>query len=166
MKKKISKLHCYRCGHKWIPHKPYGEIMLCSKCKSAFWEIPLYQMEQCRTQFLATFKNSGKWLPPEMLKLRENRKYPRFVLRQEIWWIKGSGSIRDISLGGCFVETKKHENNTFNISFVLPQTMRVVNALCEVRWSNNGGIGSRFILDRRNKKILSEWFLVRELEKK
>ena len=34
---KLPKLHCKRCGHKWIPRKEGEEPRVCPKCKSPYW---------------------------------------------------------------------------------------------------------------------------------
>jgi uncharacterized OB-fold protein len=32
----LIRLHCKRCGHRWVPTQPI--IKICPKCKSANWE--------------------------------------------------------------------------------------------------------------------------------
>jgi Zn finger protein HypA/HybF involved in hydrogenase expression len=36
MKIKLPRLHCRRCGYRWIPSQTV--IKICPKCKSAGWE--------------------------------------------------------------------------------------------------------------------------------
>jgi len=36
MKIALPRLHCRRCGHRWIPSKTV--VTICPRCKSANWE--------------------------------------------------------------------------------------------------------------------------------
>lgn len=69
------------------------------------------------------------------------------------------GIVRNISLGGCYFETKDKIDNTFNISFGLPDSMEWIKTQCKVMWSNNNGIGAKFSLDHESKRTLSRWIL-------
>jgi Zn finger protein HypA/HybF involved in hydrogenase expression len=35
---RITKLHCHRCNHSWVPNKV--DVRICPKCKSARWDTP------------------------------------------------------------------------------------------------------------------------------
>ncbi len=101
-----------------------------------------------------------------MLNEQEKREHPRLVESLKVFEPNGKllGVTKDISLGGCFIETKEHTNNAFNILFLLPQACGIVNALCEVKWSNNSGVGTALTLNTKNKVILSEWLFIKDLE--
>jgi hypothetical protein len=34
----LRKLHCHRCGYKWVPR--VEKIRVCPKCKSPWWDKP------------------------------------------------------------------------------------------------------------------------------
>jgi len=36
MEVKIKKIHCYRCGHDWVPRK--SRVVICPKCKSPYFD--------------------------------------------------------------------------------------------------------------------------------
>ncbi len=42
--KTVWAFRCERCGHEWIPRKPWGEgkplPTVCPKCKSPYWNKP------------------------------------------------------------------------------------------------------------------------------
>jgi len=34
----ITKLHCLRCGHVWVPNKE--DVTVCPRCKNPYWNLP------------------------------------------------------------------------------------------------------------------------------
>ena len=38
VKREYELLKCERCGYEWKPYKPYAQVKLCAKCKSAYWD--------------------------------------------------------------------------------------------------------------------------------
>lgn len=88
------------------------------------------------------------------------RKNPRIDFAVEVSDSTGSlGLAKNISIGGCFIETNETIDNTFNVSYELNKSLKVVNMKCVVMWKNNFGIGTRFNLDNESRKILSKWFI-------
>ena len=101
-----------------------------------------------------------------MLNEQKKREHPRLETPIKVFEPGGKliGSTKNLSFNGCFIETKEQTNNAFNVSFLLPPNYRNVNALCEVKWRNNSGVGIAFTLDIKNKTILFEWLFLKGLE--
>lgn len=94
------------------------------------------------------------------------RKKSRYSSDIEVSLGNGSsGFVRNISIGGCFIETKTDIKNTFNIPIISFDPLKVVNLQCKVMWSNNTGIGTEFDLNDENRKVLSWWVFVKKVDK-
>ncbi len=106
----------------------------------------------------------------ELVKLmqRDDRKYPRFgftekVLSQGRYFGVGI----DLSLGGCFIETKSKGLNFSDISFplvVLPRIRKEIRIQVEPMWSSSKGVGAKFNLNDDNRTVLSQWEFIKKLE--
>lgn len=95
------------------------------------------------------------------------RKDPRIDYAVKVSDAKGSlGLAKNFSIGGGFIETNETIDNTFNVSYELNKSLKVVNMKCVVMWKNNFGIGTRFNLDNESRKILSKWLFVKKVEQK
>ncbi len=91
------------------------------------------------------------------------RAQPRYNSEFNATWGKGSsGFVRNISMGGCFIETT--ENKIFNFSSILPDLLKEVNIQCGVKWKKHNGIGVKFNIDDKNRSILSRWLFIKKVE--
>lgn len=89
---------------------------------------------------------------------KDRRKHPRFECEINVFGLNGCiGIARNISVGGCYFETKDKMDNTFNISLGLPNSIEWIKTQCNVMWSNNNGIGTKFNLDQESRRTLSHW---------
>ncbi len=97
----------------------------------------------------------------------ERRKHQRLDYTINVSGPDGRlGLAKNMSIDGCFIETKKSIDNTFCISYGLNKRLKVVNMKCRVIWKNNFGIGTKFSLDDENKKILSQGLFIKNVEEK
>lgn len=103
------------------------------------------------------------------MKQEENRrKHRRLGLDFGIQVFEHKGDLlglaKNISLGGCFLETKQQIKNKV-LAFELPDTLETVYTPYKVQWENDKGVGIEFNLDQINKKVLfrfmNDWSVVR-----
>ncbi len=58
MKVRIPRLHCRRCGHRWVPKQPV--ITMCARCKSRYWNEPRRNRQGMRPEPKADRQRAGK----------------------------------------------------------------------------------------------------------
>lgn len=97
----------------------------------------------------------------QMIEL-ERRNYRRITFGFIVQDQKGNvlGTTKDVSLNGCFIETKDNFNkgDGLNISFELPDSLEAIKARCQVTWiMPDKGVGVKLIMDDKDKKIYHEF---------
>lgn len=102
----------------------------------------------------------------KILMKKQNRKYPRLEIGIEIFEPNGMflASTKNISSGGCFLNTMQDITKHSIITFQLPETFERFYSTWDLRWKNDDGVGTMFNLDDTNKSILSQWLFIKELE--
>ena len=91
------------------------------------------------------------------------RKHPRFNLDLEVFEPEGAllGVTKNISLGGCFLETSRPIKTNTILALNLPDNNEKIHALFQIVWKNNNGMGAKFSFNDENGKTLSDWFFTK-----
>lgn len=95
-----------------------------------------------------------------MLNEQERREHPRLGVSFKVFEPGGEliGSTKNLSLKGCFIETKQTIKKSITLTFQLPDSLEKVNAPCEVLWENGEGMGIGFDLTDKNKLHFLRFF--------
>ena len=105
-----------------------------------------------------------------IIQQNEKRKRQRFVCLHKVYnQNKKLGIVKNLSTSGCFIATEDKGDNISELTFdlpVLPQIHKIVKIKCKTLWRNKKGIGTNFILNDENKKILSAWAFGKKFEEK
>ncbi len=96
------------------------------------------------------------------MKNKEKRKKERLDLGLDIYGQDGElvGHVKDISSGGCFIETKKDiakDKETLNVSIVVPDSHHKIDVECRIRRNVKDGIGTEIIMNEYNRSLFSRF---------
>ncbi len=96
------------------------------------------------------------------MKNKEKRGKERLDLDLDIYGQDGEllGHVKDISSGGCFIETKKDiakDKETLNVSIVVPDSHHKIDVECRIRRNVKDGIGTEIIMNEYNRSLFAQF---------
>jgi hypothetical protein len=117
-----------------------------------------FRCQACSHRFLAF--SIGRDYPKHLLDRREHKRIPvRLALSFSGGRIRGTGMIRDISMGGCIIEceTIVQVNDIFYLQMLLDDQDMPVEVAAMVRSVTAKRVGFKFLRSARENKRLFEF---------
>ncbi len=117
-----------------------------------------FRCQACSHRFLAF--RIGRDYATHLIDRREHKRIPvRLALSFSGGRVRGSGMVRDISMGGCIIEceTIVQVNDIFYLQMFLGEQETPVEVAAMVRSVSAKGIGFKFLLSARENRRLFDF---------
>jgi hypothetical protein len=149
----LRPLTCPQCGQ--------GQVLR-SRCRTllerlrSFAYISPFHCQSCSFRFQAS-----RWGRPHngIADRREHLRIPvRLFLSFSGGKVRGEGTVLDISMGGCIIEsqTPMHEDDIFYLQIALEETQPPLEVAAMVRSVSSRGIAFKFLRSaQENKRLLA-----------
>jgi hypothetical protein len=128
---------------------------------SLLWKVP-FQCQRCDHRFLARRQN-----PTSVSQLTERREHMRIPVRLCLSFsggrVRGEGTVLDLSLGGCVIQSGAHVrvDDIFYLEIILAKDEPPVEAAAIVRSISTRGIAFKFLRKAQEDKRLMAFIQAR-----
>ncbi len=148
-------LSCPQCGK---------DDVLRSRCFSLFehladvFLVSPFTCQQCSHRFMSW--RLGRQYPTRLIDRRKHRRIPvRLALSFSGGRVRGKGTVLDISMGGCIIESETHVqvDDIFYLQMYLTDHEPPIEVAAMVRSISGKGIGFKFLRAARENKRLFEF---------
>lgn len=147
-------LTCPQCGQDKVFRSPCSTLM--ERLQSLACMAP-FHCQSCSFRFSAS--RFGYRYPARMIDRREHLRIPvRLFLSFSGGKVRGEGTVRDISIGGCIIESQAsvHEDDIFYLQIVLENEQAPIEVAAMVRSVSSRGIAFKFLRSaQENKRLLA-----------
>ncbi len=120
------------------------------------WIVP-FQCQDCHHRFLARRVNTAGFSHP--IERREHLRIPvRLCLSFSGGKVRGEGTVLDLSLGGCIIESETHVrvDDIFYLEIALAEDEAPIEVAAMVRSVSARGIAFKFLRKaQENKRLLT-----------
>jgi hypothetical protein len=128
---------------------------------SLLWMVP-FQCQRCDHRFLARRKSFRS--ASQVTERREHMRIPvRLSLSFSGGRVRGEGTVLDMSLGGCIIQSKAHVriDDIFYLEIILDKDEPPVEAAAIVRSVSTRGIAFKFLRRAQEDKRLTAFIQAR-----
>jgi hypothetical protein len=155
-----------------------GRQVLCPQCRqdgavrvqaqsprefvaALLWMVP-FHCQQCDRRFLAR-----RMSPTSVSPLTERREHMRIPVRLSLSFsggrVRGEGTVLDMSIGGCIIQSKAHVriDDIFYLEIILAKDEPPVEAAAIVRSVSTRGIAFKFLRRAQEDKRLTAFIQAR-----
>lgn len=147
-------LTCPQCGQDTVFRSRCSTFM--ERLRS-FACISPFHCQACSFRFSAS--RLGYRYPDRMIDRREHLRIPvRLFLSFSGGKVRGEGTVRDISMGGCIIESQAsvHVDDIFYLQIVLENEQVPLEVAAMVRSVSSRGIAFKFLRSaQENKRLLA-----------
>ncbi|MGC3973990.1 MAG: PilZ domain-containing protein [Nitrospira sp.] len=147
-------LTCPQCGQDKVFRSPCATLL--ERLQSLACMSP-FHCQSCSFRFSASWL--GYSFPARMIDRREHLRIPvRLFLSFSGGKVRGEGTVRDISMGGCIIESQAsvHVDDIFYLQIVLENEQVPIEVAAMVRSVSSRGIAFKFLRSaQENKRLLA-----------
>ncbi|MBL8044679.1 MAG: PilZ domain-containing protein [Nitrospira sp.] len=147
-------LTCPHCGHNNVFRSRCATLV---ECLQSLAFISPFHCQSCSCRFSAS--RLGCTYSNQVLDRREHLRIPvRLFLSFSGGKIRGEGTVKDISMGGCVIESQAsvHVDDIFYLQIVLENEHAPLEVAAMVRSVSSRGIAFKFLRSaQENKRLLA-----------
>lgn len=147
-------LTCPQCGQDKVFRSRCSTLI---ERLQSFACISPFHCQSCSFRFSAS--RLGYSFPVRMMDRREHLRIPvRLFLSFSGGKVRGEGMVRDISMGGCVIESQAsvHVDDIFYLQIVLENEQAPIEVAAMVRSVSSRGIAFKFLRSaQENKRLLA-----------